>query len=87
MCGSRDLFVLENRIKRLFRGIFLISKPHKVNLTGINMFKRHNVDFSKEKIENSDFLKMRKNLHVEKIRMFDVFPNWNGPFDDTHSSF
>ena len=64
MCGSRDLFVLENRIIQLFRGIFLISMPNKVNLTGINMFKRHFADFSKNKkkiiIENSDFLKMRK---------------------------
>ena len=60
VCGSRDMFVLENRIIQLFRGIFLISMPHKVNLTGINMFKRHIVDFSK-KFENSDFfLKMRK---------------------------
>ena len=56
---SRDLFVLENRIIQLFRGIFLISMPHKVNLTGINMFKRHIVDFSKN-FENSEFLKMRK---------------------------
>ena len=51
------------------------------------MFKRHIfVDFSK-KFENIDFLKCVKNLQVEKIRMFDVFPNWNGPFDDTRSSF
>ena len=50
------------------------------------MLKRHIVDFSKE-FENSDFLKMRNNLQVEKIRMFDVFPNWNGPFDDICSSF
>ena len=35
VCGSRDLFVLENRIIQLFRGIFLISMPHKVNLTGV----------------------------------------------------
>ena len=86
MCGSRDLFVLENLIIQLFRGAFLISMPHKVNLTGINMFKRHIVDFSKN-FKNRDFLKMPKNLQIEKIRMFDVFPNWNGPFDDTCSSF
>ena len=60
VCGSRDLFVLENRIIQLFRGIFLISMPHKENLTGINMFKKHIVDFSKKNLENSDFLKMRK---------------------------
>ena len=59
MCGSRGLFVLENCIKQLFRGIFLISMPHKVNITGINMLKRYIVDFSKN-FENSDFLKMRK---------------------------
>ena len=59
VCGSRDLFVLKNGLIQLFRGIFLISMPHKVNLTGINMFKRHIVDFSK-KFENRDFLKMRK---------------------------
>ena len=60
MCGSRDLFVLENRIHviQFFRGIFFISIPHKVNLTGINTFKRHIVDFSKH-LEKSDFLKMR----------------------------
>ena len=41
------------------------------------MFKRHIEDFSKN-LENSDFLKMLKNLQVEKIRMFDVFskPEW-----------
>ena len=54
VCGSRDLFVVENRIIQLFRGIFLISMPQKVNL-----FKRYIVDFSKN-LENSDFLKMRK---------------------------
>ena len=59
VCGSRDLFVLENRIIQLFQDISLISMPHKVNLTGINMFKRHIVEFSKH-LENSDFLKMRK---------------------------
>ena len=59
VCGSLDLFVLENRKIQLFRGIFLISMPHKVNLIGINMLKRHIVDFSKI-FENSDFLKMRK---------------------------
>ena len=53
------MFVLENRIKQLVRGMFLISRPHKVNLTGINMLKRHIVDFSKT-FENSEFLKMRK---------------------------
>ena len=59
VCGSRDLFVLENRIIQLFRGIFLISMHYKVNFIGITMYKRHIVDFLK-KIENSDFLKMRK---------------------------
>ena len=59
VCDSRDLFVLENRIIQLFRVTFLISMPHKVNLIGINMFKRHIVDFSKN-LENSDFLKIRK---------------------------
>ena len=59
MCGSRDLFVLEDGIIQLFRGIFLISMPHKGNLTGTNMFKRHIVYFSIN-FENSDFLKMCK---------------------------
>ena len=59
VCGSRDPFVLENRIIQFFRGIVLISMPHKMNLTGINMFKRRIVDFSKN-FKNSDFLKMRK---------------------------
>ena len=60
MCGSRDLFVLEIRITiQLFRGKFLISMPNKMILTGINMFKRHIVDFPKN-LENSDFLKIRK---------------------------
>ena len=59
MCGSRGLFVLENRIIQLFRGILLVSMSHKVNLSGINMFKRHIVDFSGN-LENSDFLEMRK---------------------------
>ena len=86
VCSSRDLFVLKNHIIQLFRGIFLISMPHKVNLTGINIFKRHIVDFSKiSKI--AIFQKCVKNLQVEKIRMFDVFPNWKGPFNDTRSSF
>ena len=56
VCGSGDLFVLENRIIQLVRGIFPISMPHKVNLTGINMFKKHIVDFF-QNVENSDFLK------------------------------
>ena len=56
VCDSRDLFVLENHIIQLFRGIFLISMSHQVNLTGINMFKGHIVDFSKN-LENSDFFK------------------------------
>ena len=76
MCSSRDLFVLENRIIQLFRGIFLISMPHKVNLIGINIFKSHIVEFSKN-LENSDFC--LKNLPVEKIRMFDVFPSRMAP--------
>ena len=62
---SRDLFVLENRIIQLFQGIFPISMPHKVNLTGINMFKRHIVDFSKKKKKKSKkaiFIKCVKNL-------------------------
>ena len=59
VCGSRDLFVLENRIIQLFRVMFLISMPQKVNFTGINMFKRYIVDFS-QNLENSDFLKMSK---------------------------
>ena len=55
VCGSRDLFVLENHnIIQLVRVIFLISMPQKVNFTGINMFKRYIVDFSKI-LENSDF--------------------------------
>ena len=86
VCGSCDLFALENRIIQLFRGIFLISMPQKVNFTGINMFKRYIIDFSKN-LETIDFLKMRKKLYVEKIRIFDVFPTWNGPFDDTRSLF
>ena len=45
--GSGDLFVLKNRIIQLVRGIFLIYMPYKVNFTGINMYKRHIVDFSK----------------------------------------
>ena len=49
VCGSRDLFVLENRIIQLFRGIFLISRPQKMRFIGINMFKRYIVDFSKKK--------------------------------------
>ena len=68
MCGSRDLFVLENRIIQLFRGLFLISMPHKVNLTGIYMFKRQIVDFSKY-FEKIDFLKMRKKIY--KLRKFE----------------
>ena len=60
VCGSRDLFVLENCIIQLFRGISL-SMPHEVNLTGINMFKRHIVKFSKNLENNFFFLKkMRK---------------------------
>ena len=59
MCGSRDPFVLENRIIQLFRVIFLISMPQKVNFTGINMFKRYIVDFSKMS-KLAIFLKMRK---------------------------
>ena len=50
-----------------------------MNLTGINMFKRHIVEFSKN-LENGDFLKMCK------IRKFDVFPSQMDPFDDTSSS-
>ena len=69
VCGSRDLFVLENHIIQLFRGIFLISMPHKVNLTGINMFKRHIVDFSKN-FENIDFLKMcKKSTNWENLNV------------------
>ena len=91
MCGSRDLFVLENRIiqLQLFRGIFLISMPHKVNLTGINMFKRHIVDFSKKK-KKSKIAIFKKCVKIYKLRKFKClmfFPNWNGPFDDTRSSF
>ena len=47
VCGSRDLFVLENRIIQNFWSIFLVSMPQKVNFTGMNMFKRYIVDFSK----------------------------------------
>ena len=57
-----------------------------MNLTGVNMFKRHIYEFSK-KSQNWRFLKMHKNLPVEKIRMFDVFPSRNDPFDDTSSKF
>ena len=32
-----------------------------------------------------DSLKCIKILPVEKIRMFDVFPSRNNPFDDTRS--
>ena len=56
MCGSCDLFVLENRIIQLFRGIFLISMPQKVNFTGINLLKRYIFDFSKN-LESIDFFK------------------------------
>ena len=52
----------EVHIIQLVRVIFLISMPQKVNFTGINMFKRYIVDFSKN-LENSDFfLKSVKNL-------------------------
>ena len=87
MCGSRDLFVLENRIIQLFRGIFLISMPHQVNFTEINMFKRRIVDFFKHFENREFFLKCVKNLQVEKVRMFYVFQNWNVPFDDIRSLF
>ena len=65
VCGSRDLFVLENHIIQLFRGIFLISRPQKSEFIGINMFKRYIVDFSKN-LENSDFLKMRKKIIIRE---------------------
>ena len=55
-----------------------------MNLTGINMFKSRIDEFSK-KSQNSDFKKCVKNLLVEKIRMFDVFPSQKGPFDNTRS--
>ena len=48
------------------------------------MFKRHIYEFSK-KSQNWRFLKMHKILPVEKIRMFDVFPSRNDPFDDSRS--
>ena len=59
VCDSRDLFVLENSLKQLILVIALISRPHQVNLTGINMFKRHIDEFSK-KSQKKRFLKMRK---------------------------
>ena len=57
-----------------------------MNLKGINMFKRHIDEFSKNlNLKNSDFLKMRKK--IEKIRMFDVFPSRKDPFDHARSLF
>ena len=40
VCGSRDMFVLVNRLKMFFRGIFIMSRSHQVNLTGNDIFKR-----------------------------------------------
>ena len=60
VCGSLDLLVLENGLKQFSRVISLISRPHQVNLTGVNMFKRHIYEFSK-KLKNWRFLKMHKN--------------------------
>ena len=42
------------------------------------------MNFSKN-LKIGDFLKCIKILPVEKIRMFDVFPSRNDPFDDTRS--
>ena len=51
-----------------------------MNSRGINMFKSTLLNFQKiSKI--AIFLKMRKNLPVEKNRMFNVFPSRKGPFD------
>ena len=72
MCSSRDLFVLKHRIIQLFRSISPISMPHKVNLSGINMFKKHIDEFSKN-LENSDILKCVTNLPVEKIECLVFF--------------
>ena len=52
--------------------------PHELKLSGINMFKKRIVEFSKN-LENSDFLKCVKNLPVEKIRMFDFFQAGRAP--------
>ena len=69
MCGSLDLFVLENGLKQFSRVISLISRPHQVNLKGVNMFKRHIHEFSK-KSQNWRFLKMHKNSTSRENLMF-----------------
>ena len=48
VCGSLDLLVLENGLKQFSRVISLISRPHQVNLIGVNMFKRPIYEFSKK---------------------------------------
>ena len=56
-----------------------------MNLTGINMFKRHIVEFSKNR-ENNDLLKMReKSISRENSNIF-MFPSQKDAFDDTRSS-
>ena len=54
------MLVLENGQKQFSRIISLISRPHQVNLTGVNMFKRHIYDFFKNS-QSWRFLKMHKN--------------------------
>ena len=54
VCASRDPSILENSLKQLILVISIISRPYEVNLTGINKFKRHIDDFSKN-LKNSDF--------------------------------
>ena len=82
MCSSRDLFVLENSLKQLIRVVYLISRPHQVNLIGLTCLIGTLMNFPKNLI-NSDFWNCVKNLPVEKIRMFGraplmtLVPNFN----------
>ena len=57
-----------------------------MSFIAVNMFKRHIDEFSKN-LKISDFYKCEESLPLEKIRMFDVFPSREGPFDDTRSKF
>ena len=76
MCGSRDLFVFENSLKQLILVISLISRPHQVNLTGINVFKRHIDEFSKK---SQQFLKMRKTSTSRENSNVGCFSKPQGP--------
>ena len=81
VCGSRDLFVLKNRLIQLFRGtcISLISRPYQMNLKGLTCLIGTLSNFPLIYKIAIFFYKCVKNLPVQKIRMLMFFQAGRAP--------